>query len=323
MSASDDPVTVVIPTRDRLPLLRRTLGTVLAQEDVDLSVVVVDEASSDGTAAFLADPGDPRVRTLRHERPEGVAKARNHGVRTATTPWVAFIDDDDLWAPTKLRDQLDAIGRDGEALWSCVGSVVVDPDLRIVRHSPVPRERDVADHILCYNHIPGGGSGVLVDRALVLDVGGFDPGLSTLADWDLWIRLGLRSPLAAVDAPRLAYVEHGGMSRSARNIEHELETMAERYADERQARGRSFEWGWWLRWLGELDERAGRRGSAIRHHLRAAKAGDRQGLGDAFRAIRGPAALRRTDGQEAARVPPGWESASERWLGPLRGAALS
>ena len=48
------------------------------------------------------------------------------------------------------------------------------------------------------------------------------------------------------------------MSRSARNIEHELETMAERYADERQARGRSFEWGWWLRWLGELDERAGR-----------------------------------------------------------------
>ena len=163
MGGTDDPVTVVIPTRDRLPLLLRTLGTVLGQEDVDLSVVVVDEASSDGTAAF-GGSGDPRVRTLRHERPEGVARARNHGVRTATTPWVAFVDDDDLWAPRKLRDQLGAIGRDGDAPGPA-SAVSVDPDLRIVRHSPVPRERDVADHILCYNHIPGGGSGVLVDRA--------------------------------------------------------------------------------------------------------------------------------------------------------------
>src|SRR4029078_5689362 len=122
--------------------------------------------------------------------------ARNAGLRAATTRWVAFVDDDDLWAPRKLRAQLQAIEEDGEGRWSCVGSVVVGPVLAILRAGLPPRDRDVADHLLRYNHIPRGGSGVLVDRELVADVGGFDPTLSTLADWDLWIRLGLRSPLA-------------------------------------------------------------------------------------------------------------------------------
>jgi glycosyltransferase involved in cell wall biosynthesis len=300
-------------------LLQRTLGTVLAQVDADLTVVVIDEGSSDGTAAFLASPPDPRVTTIRHDEPKGVARARNAGLDAAATQWVAFVDDDDLWAPGKLSTQLQAIERDGEARWSCVGSVVVGPDLAILRGGHPPRDRDVADHILRFNHIPGGGSGVLVDRQLVLDAGGFDASLSTLADWDLWIRLGLRSPLAIVDEPLLAYVEHGGMSQGARDIESELRRVDERYAGERRSRGTSFEWGWWLHWLGELDERAGRRGDAVRHHVRAARAGRRRGLLDAVQAglgRRGPS----SDDRPGEEVTDAWRRAADAWLAPLRAA---
>jgi glycosyltransferase involved in cell wall biosynthesis len=99
-------VTVVIPTHNRKELLDRTLRSVLAQEDVDLSVVVVDDGSADGTEAFVQALADPRVSVVRHPEARGVSAARNTGIARATTTWLAFVDDDDLWAPTKLRAQL-------------------------------------------------------------------------------------------------------------------------------------------------------------------------------------------------------------------------
>src|SRR5690349_9916448 len=96
-------VTVVVPTRDRHARLAATLAGVLRQRDVDLEVVVVDEASSPPVGASA----DPRVRVLRHDEPQGVARARNAGLSAAQGAWVAFCDDDDLWGPEKLRRQLD------------------------------------------------------------------------------------------------------------------------------------------------------------------------------------------------------------------------
>ena len=93
-------VSVIIPTRNRAELLRRTLGTVLSQRLRELEVIVVDDASTDGTPAVLDAVADERVRTIRHPERRGVAAARNIGVDAAVGRWVAFLDDDDLWAPT-------------------------------------------------------------------------------------------------------------------------------------------------------------------------------------------------------------------------------
>src|SRR5688500_342442 len=99
----DSPeVTVVIPTRDRWNLLeRRALRSVLAQEDVRLEVVVVDDGSSEPAPPSIER--DERVRVVRHETSRGVPAARNTGIGEATAAWTAFLDDDDLWAPRKLR----------------------------------------------------------------------------------------------------------------------------------------------------------------------------------------------------------------------------
>jgi len=108
MNSVPAAVTVVVPTRDRRALLERSLGTVLDQTGVDLAVLVVDDGSNDDTAEWAARVDDSRVSAVSHATPLGVAAARNTGIERAATPWIAFLDDDDLWAPTKLAEQLAA-----------------------------------------------------------------------------------------------------------------------------------------------------------------------------------------------------------------------
>ena len=105
-----DAVTVVVPTRNRLELLRLTLTSILRQHDVDLHVHVVDDASTEDTAGVVASFADHRLRVVRQPVVSGVSNARNAGWSGATTRWVAFCDDDDLWSPAKLAEQLAAVG---------------------------------------------------------------------------------------------------------------------------------------------------------------------------------------------------------------------
>src|SRR2546421_10333643 len=111
-------ISVVIPTRNRRALVSRALTTVLGQRNVDIEVFVVDEGSSDGTAELVRSLADSRVTVVRHETPKGVANARNAGLARARAPWVAFLDDDDVWAPDKLALQRDAATG---ARWACGG----------------------------------------------------------------------------------------------------------------------------------------------------------------------------------------------------------
>ena len=76
-------VSVVVPTRNRSTLLSMTLRSVLRQQQVELEVIVIDEASTDDTAAMLATLGDARVRVINHDRPLGVSAARNRGAAEA------------------------------------------------------------------------------------------------------------------------------------------------------------------------------------------------------------------------------------------------
>ena len=224
-------VTVVIPTKDRQDLLLRALGSVLQQRDVDVDVVVVDDGGTDGTAESVRGLGLPQVRLLRRERSQGVSRARNAGLAAVTTPWVAFLDDDDVWAPTKLSAQLHEIAREPGALWSCVGALHVDRSLRVVRCPVPPSSGDLSDDLRHRPAVPGGGSGVLVETALAREVGGFDEGLSILADWDFYLRLSLSSPVASVPEPLLGYYVHSdSMYHDPLGVARELSVLRDKHA---------------------------------------------------------------------------------------------
>ena len=189
-------VSVVIPTRDRVDRLRRTLECVRAQEDVDVEIIVVIDGSDDGTAEYLARLSNTRISVVCNESPLGVASARNAGFARCSKEWIAFCDDDDLWAPGKLRSQIIALREHPDALWCASGAVLVDDNLTIIGGQPPPEESDISRILLQRNCIPGGGSGIVVSRSLLRDCGGFDAKFSNLADWDLWIRLARRSSIA-------------------------------------------------------------------------------------------------------------------------------
>ncbi len=128
-------VSAVVPTKDRWPLLERALRSVLAQDGVVVEAIVVDDGSTDGTRERLEAWGDPRVRYLRHERSEGVSRARNRGTEAARAPYVAFLDDDDVWAPDHLNRLLSALPPGGS--FAFARHYVVD----LEREDPQPRRR--------------------------------------------------------------------------------------------------------------------------------------------------------------------------------------
>lgn len=102
-------VSVVIPTYNRCELLKETIQSVLRQTVPVHEIIVVDDGSTDGTAAAMAE-FSPRVR-LFTQKNSGVAVAFNHGVAQVTGDWIAFLGSDDLWKPTKVERQLEYLNR--------------------------------------------------------------------------------------------------------------------------------------------------------------------------------------------------------------------
>jgi glycosyltransferase involved in cell wall biosynthesis len=236
-------VSVVIPTRDRWARLAVTLGSALAQEDVDLEVVVVDDGSQDATPGRLAEIDDPRLVVLRNAAPRGVAAARNRAIAAARAPWVAFLDDDDLWSPRTLRTQLDAArSRPGAVMGYC-DTVVLDGHLDVVSTIVPPEPGELVPLLRGWNMI-GGPSCVMADTETIRRLGGFDERLSVLADWDLWIRLAAAGPTVHCPASLVGYVVHdGGMfTRHPDAVSADFRYLTAKYVNgSRSSRGTTVE----------------------------------------------------------------------------------
>jgi glycosyltransferase involved in cell wall biosynthesis len=200
-------VSVVIPTRDRRRFLPLTLDAALGQEEVAVEVIVVDDASADGTAAMLARLDEPRLRVLRHATSRGVAAARNAGLWAARGEWVAFLDDDDLWSPRKLRTQLDAAAaHDASFVYSA--SVIIDEHGHAIEPDyPPPSPSDLLAFLLAINPMPASGSNVVAQADLVRRLGGLDE-RARFDDWDLWIRLAAAARAASCPEALIGYRMH-------------------------------------------------------------------------------------------------------------------
>jgi glycosyltransferase involved in cell wall biosynthesis len=207
-------VSVIVPTRNRPHFATQAIASALAQKDVSVEVIAVDDASTDDTPSVLGTIPDPRLRVVRRAEPHRAA-ARNTGLREARGGWVAFLDDDDLWSPVKLRRQLDA-ALAADAGFAYTGGLVVDAELRPLHVLRMPAPETVYTELLQLNVIPAGASNVLARTGLVRSLGGFDERFWHLSDWDLWIRLAAASRATAVDELLLAYRLHASGHGSVR-----------------------------------------------------------------------------------------------------------
>jgi len=249
-----------------------TLRSVLAQRAVALEVVVVDDGSQDDTYEMVTHLGDPRVRLIHNESPRGESGARNRGLSETRGVWVAFLDDDDLWAPDKLSRQLQALLETGRE-WAYTGDIVVDGELRIVYGAPPPPPEELMASLRHHNSVPSGASNVVVSSKLLSRVGPFDPGLKRTADWDMWLRLAQDGPPAWVRSPLVANCVHSAnMSRDMRVLFQELDLLARRYGIPVD-RARHYRWA---AWTALVD---GQRWEALRYYAAAIAAGDLRSLG--------------------------------------------
>lgn len=315
-------VTVVVPTHNRRRLVSEAVDSILCQGGVAVELIVVDDGSTDGTGPWLEHivAKDPRVKVVRHARPCFVSRARNAGIAAASGRWVAFCDDDDLWAPSKLTEQLSALRRSG-ARWGCTGVIVVDEQLEIVGHHHVAGGQ-VLSGLLQTNGIPSGSS-VIAERSLLQETGGFDPSLQGSEDWDLWIRLAQRSPLAAVNRPLIAYrLGAQSLSMDVTRMRAGCSAIIERYAALAAACGVEPQEALHERYLARQLLRAGSRGKAAAIFAALVlKHGRWRELPRAAAALVAP---RLTDhlGQARAKaaVPPAWRREADNWLRPIREA---
>src|ERR1700756_285138 len=253
---SPPEVAVVIPTYNRPQLLRRAVASAVDQEHVTPEVIVVDDGSTPPVTS--SDLPDGVVVAHTGASGGGVARARNLGVRQARARWVAFLDDDDWWAPDHLARLL-AAAEAARAGFAYAGTWDVDVACRQAVLRPAPSPAGLKSELLRQNAI-GTPSCLMVSRDLHLSLGGFDGRLSVVADWDLWIRLASAARGAASSPATVAYAAHGdNMSLDLPRLLAEFKRLSDRYAGVCRAEGIRFGDPGFPRWMAQLHRRQGRR----------------------------------------------------------------
>jgi len=185
--------------------LHEAIDSVLAQEYVNLELIVVDDGSTDNTAEILSGYRDRLTVLAQHN--QGVSAARNRGIQAAAGELIAFLDSDDLWLPQKLtrqveffNDRRDALICQTEEIWIRNGRRV-NPKIRHQKPTGMIFERSLE---LCLVS----PSAVMIRPRLFDRVGLFDENLPACEDYDLWLRVSCRYPVYLIDTPLI--IKRGG-----------------------------------------------------------------------------------------------------------------
>ena len=223
-------VSIVMPTFNRMEFLRATVAAVFAQTMREWELIIADDGSSSETLDYLQSlTRDDRVRLLRLSRTGNPGAARNAGIRAAQAAWIAFLDSDDLWASNKLERQLAVLRANPECGWSYTAFVMIDAE-----DKPLPSERNRAwtphsGRIFTQTvrttvslRLPS----VLASAELVLGVGAFDEAIDVSEDYDLWLRLALRSPVCVVDEPLVSVRRHSSNPKRRPGSPHQARDYA-------------------------------------------------------------------------------------------------
>jgi glycosyltransferase involved in cell wall biosynthesis len=206
---TDPLVSVVVPAYNAATTIGETLASILEQNVRDLEVLVVDDGSSDGTRDVVAQVADERVRLITQEN-GGAASARNTGIGEAAGHFIAFLDADDLWAPGKLSRHLAYLDAHPHLGVVQTGAVYVDPDLRVLEVRRSATTVDAVLETLRFENMPAFPSTVVMRRSALDQLGGFDPSLVILEDWDFVLRSARAGLLGTLPEPLTLYRVHPG-----------------------------------------------------------------------------------------------------------------
>ena len=180
-------VSVILPSYNRSQSVGLAVESVLKQSFRDFELCVVDDGSEDDTVEILDSiPGS--FNTLRLKENAGVSHARNCGIRSTDSEWIAFLDSDDVWHPQKLEKQIDATYERAEHLLHFTDEIWIRNGKRInpkLRHQKREGWIFQPSLELCLM----APSTVMLKRELLEQCGLFDEELPVCEDYDLWLRI--------------------------------------------------------------------------------------------------------------------------------------
>jgi glycosyltransferase involved in cell wall biosynthesis len=183
-------VSAVIPAFNYAHFLPAAIASVLAQNYSPLELIVVDDGSTDDTAAVVAAIADPRLRCIRQEN-AGLSASRNTGIRESRFPYVAFLDADDTWDPAFLAvvmKQFAELPEDFCAIATGTSRMDAHGNPRSVPDYTALATGELTVRDFCMRNRPFSSS-VVVKRHTFAKCGGFDAALRSSEDRDMWIRL--------------------------------------------------------------------------------------------------------------------------------------
>jgi len=221
-------ISVIVPTYNRVRLLRRALEGILRQRSPVDEIIVVDDGSTDNTPEILQSYPPP-VRWVRQAN-TGVSGARNRGLREARFEWIAFLDADDEWLPHKIDLQRRLLRANPHLKWcSCtarmvgtkMGTVTVCPKIR----RQLVDDDGITDFFEAALKLNLGTGSYIIHRSVFDEVGQFDTTMTRGEDRDMWWRIGMRYPKIAF-CREICWIIHsdtpGSLSKMGRDGQSQL-----------------------------------------------------------------------------------------------------
>lgn len=182
---------VVIPTYNCLPFLRRAIQSVLLQTEQNFEILIIDNTSEDGTKDYLNGLKDSRIHSIEVQNYGVIAFSRNVGIKNAKGSWVCFLDADDWWTSDKLQACFDCINDKVDLIYHSL-NIVSDTSLIFKRkaiNSWQVKTPVFKDLILKGNAIPN--SSVVIRKSLLEKIGGINESKKMIAaeDYNTWLRV--------------------------------------------------------------------------------------------------------------------------------------
>ncbi|MDJ0508850.1 MAG: glycosyltransferase family A protein [Crocosphaera sp.] len=201
-------VSIVIPAYNAMRYLPETLDNVLQQTYEAFEVIIINDGSTDNIKEWFTSILDNRVRLISQQN-KGLAGARNTGIENAKGDYIAFLDADDLWEPTKIEKQVKLLDNNPKVGLIYTGVAIIDSDG--IRTGRIFQE-DFEGYIwkeLTQKNFVGCGSVAMVRKECFEQVSNFDQNLgSFVEDWDMWLRIAVEYPFKVIKEPLVYYRQH-------------------------------------------------------------------------------------------------------------------
>ncbi|MBE9168996.1 glycosyltransferase family 2 protein [Pleurocapsales cyanobacterium LEGE 06147] len=212
-------VSAIIPAYNALRYLPKTIDSILNQTFDDFEVIVINDGSTDETEKWVAQIADARVKLI-CQKNQGLAAARNTGIKHAKGKYLAFLDADDLWEPTKLEKQVQVLEQNPEVGLVYTWVAYIDEKGESTGRVVQTQAEGYVWKKLVERNLVECGSVAMVRSSCLVTVGLFDENLSSFnvgEDWDMWLRIAAQYPFKVIKEPLVYYRQR--LSSASKNWE--------------------------------------------------------------------------------------------------------